>query len=95
MIYFSKGLVKFPRHFNESATNLTIVNELTGDEITIPVLSVSSNSHYYEFDLSDVELKNGTYKYHLGSEVGLLQVGEYVATHTEYKERKTNVVYNG
>jgi hypothetical protein len=54
---------------------------------------LSQDDRYYLIDLSNVELKDGTYKYQIGSEVGLLQVGDYVAQSTEYNDKKQNKVY--
>jgi hypothetical protein len=54
---------------------------------------MSDNPRSYAFNFTNVTLDNGTYKYNLGSEVGLLQVGDYVSTSTEYNENRNNKVY--
>ena len=93
MIYFEKGLLQFPRHFDENPTRMVVINELTGTSYEILVVNMSDNPRYYAFDFSDVELDNGTYRYQVGNEVGLMQVGDYVAQTTQYNEKKQNVVY--
>lgn len=92
MVYFNDNLVQIPRHFNENPTKLILTNELTNSVTEIDVVNMSSDNRMYAFNI-DVDLDNGTYRYNLGSEVGLFQVGEYVATSTEYKETRNNKVY--
>lgn len=93
MVYFDTNLIQIPRHFNENPTKMTLTNEVTNKVTEIDVVNVSENPRVYALDMSGVELGDGTYKYNLGSEVGLLQVGDYVATSTEYKEKINNKVY--
>lgn len=94
MIYFSNEKIKFPRHSNEISTELVIINELTNEKTELDFVDESDDDKYYEIDLTNLELKNGTYKYIIGKEIGLLQVGDYQPTEvTEYNEKKTNVVY--
>lgn len=93
MIYFKMEMMKFPKHFNQNPTKMKLINELTNNEIEVEVEDLSVNPHFYEFDLTDIELTNGTYRYELGKEVGLLQVGDYVAVATEYNEKKNNIEY--
>lgn len=94
MVYFEVGLVKFPKHFDENEGKLILKNEMTGEIIEIEVEDQSENNHFYLFDIQH-DLKNGTYRYNYGKEVGLLQVGDYVSPVNEYNERKTNIVYEG
>ena len=93
MIYFDKETLQFPRHSAEISNNLVLKNELTGDEKTIEFEDLSDNSSYYLIDMSEVTLKDGTYRYQIGSEVGLLQVGDYVSESTQYNENRQNIVY--
>lgn len=95
MIYFNYELVQIPRHFNENPLTMTLTNELTNEVTEVRVNNLSDNPRVYVFHFTSMEVKldNGTYKYNLGSEVGLLQVGDYVAQSTEYNEKKQNIVY--
>lgn len=93
MIYFTKEVVQFPRHFNENPTRLILTNEVTNEVTELTVRNMSDNPRSYAFNFTSVTLDNGTYKYNLGSEVGLLQVGDYVSTSTEYNENRNNKVY--
>lgn len=93
MVYFDKETLQFPRHFAENSDELLLKNELTGDERTIEFEDLSDNTSYYLIDMSGITLKDGTYRYQIGPEVGLLQVGDYVSESTEYNEKKQNVVY--
>ena len=43
--------------------------------------------------MSEVTLKDGTYRYQIGEEIGLFQVGDYVSVSTEYNENRQNIVY--
>ena len=102
MIYFEAGTVQIPRHSNENAGHLTLVNELTDERLEFQVEDMSEDTRYYLIDMSDVtDLPNGTYRYELGpragqvSEVGLWQVGDYVSVSPTYNERKQNIVYEG
>lgn len=93
MIYFDKETLQFPRHSAEISNELVLKNELTGDESIIEFEDLSDNSSYYLIDMSEVTLKDGTYRYQIGDEVGLLQVGDYVSESTQYNENRQNVVY--
>lgn len=93
MIYFNNDLVQFPRHSSESSNELVLINELTDEVITLDFVNQSTDFRYYVIDLSNLEIKDGTYRYQIGPEVGLLQVGDYVSTSTEYNEKKQNTVY--
>lgn len=93
MVYFSNDLVQIPRHFDENPTKMTLTNEVTNVVTEIDVVNMSSNPRIYALDFTGVKLDNGTYKYNLGSEVGLFQVGDYVATSTQYNENRSNKVY--
>lgn len=94
MIYFSNEKIKFPRHFAEVSTKIVLINELSNEKTELDFVDESDSDRYYEIDLSNLELKNGTYKYKIGKEVGLMQVGDYEPTQvTEYNEKKTNVIY--
>ena len=93
MIYFEKETLRFPRHSAEISDKMTIVNELTGDVQEVEFTDLSVDDRYYLIDCSDLELKDGTYRYQIGPECGLMQVGDYVATSTEYNVKKTNTVY--
>ena len=93
MIYFENETLQFPRHSGETSNKLTVINELTGESNTLEFGDLSQDERYYLIDLSNVELKDGTYRYQIGPEIGLMQVGDYVAQSTEYNEKKQNVVY--
>ena len=93
MIYFENETLQFPRHSGETSNKLTVINELTGESNTLEFVDLSQDERYYLIDLSNVELKDGTYRYQIGPEIGLMQVGDYVAQSTEYNEKKQNVVY--
>ena len=93
MIYFDKETLQFPRHSAIKSNKMLLKNELTSDEITIEFEDLSDNSSYYLIDMSGTTLKDGTYRYQIGDEVGLLQVGDYVSESTQYNEKKQNVVY--
>ena len=95
MVYFDSGLIQIPRHTQENPTKMTLTNELTNDVIEVVVIDMSDNPRSYVFDLSDLELMNGTYRYNLGSETGLLQVGDYVSVVKEYNNKRNSVVYEG
>ena len=96
MIYFESGMVQIPRHSSENADELVLINELTGDRLEYDVTDSSEDSRYYLIDMTDVtDLPVGTYRYELGLEVGLWQVGDYVCTSPTYNEKKTNIVYEG
>jgi len=93
MIYFENETVQFPRHSAVTSDKLVVTNELTGEQNTLEFVDLSQDDRYYMIDLSEVELKDGTYRYQIGPEVGLMQVGDYVAQSTEYNEKKQNIVY--
>lgn len=93
MIYFDKENLQFPRHSAEISNKLVLRNELTGDENLIEFDDLSDNPNFYLIDMSGVTLTDGTYRYQIGDEVGLLQVGDYVSESTQYNEKKQNVVY--
>lgn len=93
MIYFGSDRLKFPRHFNENPTKMVMTNEMTGEKVEFNVVDLSTNPHFYEFDFTGIDLKVGSYTYTMGKEVGLIQVGDYISTSTEYNERKNNIVY--
>lgn len=93
MIYFEKETLQFPRHSAETSNKLMVTNELTGDVMDIEFVDLSDDDRYYLIDLSGVDLKDGTYRYQIGPEVGLMQVGDYIAQSTEYNEKKQNIVY--
>ena len=93
MVYFEKETLQFPRHSVEFDDELVLTNELTGESMKIEFTDLSTDDRYYMIDLSDVDLANGTYRYQIGPEVGLMQVGDYVSTSTEYNEKKQNIVY--
>lgn len=93
MVYFDSEMIQIPRHFNENPSVMTLTNELTGDVREINVEDMSDNPRMYVFHLGDLGLIDGTYRYNLGSEVGLMQVGEYVRTSQQYNEKKQNTVY--
>ncbi len=93
MIYFESKSMQFPRHSAAITNKLVITNELTGEQTEVEFVNQSSDDRYYLIDLSDVELKDGTYRYQIGPEVGLMQVGDYVSQSTEYNEKKQNIVY--
>lgn len=93
MIYFENETLQFPRHSAEISNKLIVINELSDEKNTLEFTDLSQDDRYYLIDLSNVELKDGTYKYQIGSEVGLLQVGDYVAQSTEYNDKKQNKVY--
>ena len=97
MIYFDEGIVQIPRHSAEESDELTLVNELTGETLTFDIVNLSDDERYYLISFGDSEnefdLPAGTYRYQIGEEVGLWQVGEYVNTSPQYNEKKQNVVY--
>lgn len=93
MIYYKKDFVQFPRHSSESSNEMTIINELTDEAIKYSFVDMSTDARYYMINLALVDLKDGTYRYQIGPEVGLLQVGDYIAPSTEYNEKKQNTVY--
>lgn len=94
MIYFSNEKIKFPRHSNETSTELVIINELSDEKTELDFVDESDDEKYYVIDLTNLELKTGTYKYKIGKEIGLMQVGDYIpAQVTEYNEKKTNIIY--
>lgn len=96
MVYFESGMVKIPRHSSENADKLVLTNELTGEQIEFDVTDLSQDTRYYQIDMTGVtDIPNGTYRYELGVEVGLWQVGDYVSTSPTYNEKKTNIVYEG
>lgn len=95
MVYFDSGLIQIPRHFNENPTKMTLTNEVTNDVIEVVVIDMSDNPRSYVYDLSNLALSNGTYRYELGSETGLLQVGDYVSVSKEYNNKRNTVVYEG
>lgn len=95
MIYFESGMIKIPRHSNENADELVLINELTDDRLEFAVTDMSEDSRYYLIDMTGEDIPVGTYRYELGSEVGLWQVGDYVSTSPTYNERKQNIVYEG
>ncbi len=89
-------MVKIPRHSSENADKLVLTNELTGEQIEFDVTDLSQDTRYYQIDMTGVtDIPNGTYRYELGVEVGLWQVGDYVSTSPTYNEKKTNIVYEG
>lgn len=93
MIYFLKGSIKFPRHSSENSNILTIINELTGDKTAVEFTDLSLDDRYYMIDCSSIELKDGTYRYMIGQETGLMQVGDYNNPNPEYENKKENKVY--
>lgn len=93
MIYFEKETLQFPRHSAETANKLVITNELTDEETTLEFVDLSQDDRYYLIDLSNLELRDGTYRYQIGPEIGLMQVGDYIAESTQYNEKKQNIVY--
>lgn len=93
MIYFEKETIQFPRHSVEFDDKLVLTNELTGEKTEIDFFDYSTDDSYYMIDLSDVDLANGTYRYQIGPEVGLMQVGDYISESTQYNEKKQNIVY--
>ena len=99
MVYFNGGIVQIPRHSSESADKLVLKNELTDEVAEFDFTDLSDDSRYYLIQLpvtdSDFYLPVGTYRYEVGSEVGLFQVGDYISTSPEYNERKQNIVYEG
>jgi len=93
MIYFNSETLQFPRHSSEKSDELVLTNELTDEVTKVKFEDQSDDSRFYLIDVSDLSLKDGTYRYQIGSEVGLLQVGDYVADTTQYNEKKQNIVY--
>ena len=93
MIYFDKETLQFPRHTAEKSSEMVLTNELTGETNTLEFIDLSQDERYYLIDLSNIVLKDGTYRYEIGPEIGLMQVGDYVNTNTEYNEKKQNIVY--
>ena len=93
MIYFENETLQFPRHSGETSNKLVMTNELTGETYTLEFIDLSQDERYYLIDLSNFTLKDGTYRYEIGPEIGLMQVGDYVNTNTEYNEKKQNIVY--
>lgn len=93
MIYFDKETLQFPRHTAEKSSEMVLTNELTGEKTTVSFEDLSDDYRFYLIDVSDVTLKDGTYRYQIGEEVGLLQVGDYVSTNTQYNENRQNIVY--
>lgn len=93
MIYFEQETIQFPRHSAEKSNKLVITNELTGVSTVIEFVDLSDDERFYLIDMSGVDLMDGTYKYSIGSEIGLMQVGDYVSTSTEYNENRSNKVY--
>lgn len=88
-------MIKIPRHSNENADELVLINELTDDRLEFAVTDMSEDSRYYLIDMTGEDIPVGTYRYELGSEVGLWQVGDYISTSPTYNERKQNIVYEG
>lgn len=89
-------MIKIPRHSSENADKLVLINELTDEELEFNVTDISQDTRYYLIDMTGVtNLPNGTYRYELGAEVGLWQVGDYVTTSPTYNEKKQNIVYEG
>lgn len=89
-------MIKIPRHSDENADELVLINELTGEKLKFQVTDISQDTRYYQIDMTGVtDIPNGTYRYELGVEVGLWQVGDYVSTSSTYNEKKTNIVYEG
>lgn len=96
MIYFDSGMIKIPRHSPENSDELVLINELTGEKLTFEIEDLSQDDRYYQIDMTGVtDLPVGTYRYELGEEVGLWQVGDYVSVSPTYNEKKTNIVYEG
>ena len=93
MIYFKNDLIQFPRHSSEISRKLVITNELTDEVLELNFTDRSDDDRYYLIDLSNLTLRDGSYRYQIGSEVGLMQVGDYIGISTEYNERKQNTVY--
>lgn len=93
MIYFENETMQFPRHSAETSNKLVVINELTDEKNELEFIDLSDDDRYYLIDLSNLELKDGTYRYQIGSEVGLMQVGDYVSESTQYNEKKQNTVY--
>lgn len=93
MIYFDKETLQFPRHSAEKSNELVLINELTGESTTVNFEDISDDSRFYMIDVSELTLRDGTYRYQIGDEVGLLQVGDYVNTTPQYNEKKQNIVY--
>ena len=91
MIYFNSGMIQIPRHSSESADKLVLINELTDEVFEFEFTDMSSDSKYYLIDLagsdSDFDLPVGTYRYQIGNEVGLWQVGDYVSTSPQYNDK--------
>lgn len=94
MIYFNESLLQIPRHSAENSDEMVLINELTGESIKGKFTDLSTDNRYYLF-VPDAftDLIDGTYRYQIGYEVGLCQVGDYVIESTHYNEKKQNTVY--
>lgn len=94
MIYFNENLLQIPRHGGENSNELVLINELTGEKYEGTFTDQSTDTRYYLFVPEGFDdLIDGTYRYQIGSEVGLCQVGEYVNVAAQYNEKKQNTVY--
>lgn len=93
MIYLDKEILQFPRHSASISNKLVLKNEVTNEETMIEFTDLSDDNRYYLIDMSGETLKDGTYRYQIGDEVGLFQVGDYVAETKEYNENRQNIVY--
>ena len=94
MVYFNENLLQIPRHSGENSDELVLINELTGEKIEGEFTDQSTDTRYYLFVPDDfTDLSDGTYRYQIGDEVGLMQVGDYVNNSPQYNETKQNTVY--
>ena len=97
MIYFNDNLVQIPRHSAEESNELTLINELTGETLSFDIVDLSDDDRYYLIAFGgsedEFDLPAGTYRYQIGDEVGLWQVGDYVSDTPQYNEKKQNTVY--
>lgn len=96
MIYYKDSTLIIPRHYSDNNTEkLTLKNNVTSNEQTFDLEGdESENPLYYKFAIELGNLPTGEYTYTVGKESGLLTIGDYVPTNTQYQINVNKIQYD-
>ena len=98
MIYTNETDKKLilPRYLsNNDISVLVLRNNTTGAEFTYDLSEdVSTNKFFYEFNISLDSLFTGEYTYTLGSDKGMITVGNYIPTTKQYQYNTNRIQYD-
>lgn len=88
--------LKFPKNnydFPESYT-ISLKSQATNQTYEFEAVDIGELRDYYIFKLDLSEVRDGEYEYKIGSDKGVMQIGNRQSAYTGYTDNRTYIEYN-